>query len=112
MAPRESSLLNPLLDAFTQAMATQDHTDDPRTDLIARYGFAVPSNEALNRIAHCSPAGVIEIGAGTGYWAHALHARGVNVEAFDIEPPPSPHSQWFAHTQPWHPVHRRDDRQR
>ena len=57
---------------------------------IASYAFAIPTDQALDRIRQCSPGGVVEIGAGAGYWAHALDQHGVDVEAFDIEPAPSP----------------------
>lgn len=58
-----------------------------RDEFIARYGFAVPDDEALGAIAAYSPGGVIEIGAGTGYWAHLLNGRfGVPVVAYDTHP--------------------------
>ena len=50
------------------------------------YAWAVPSHEALGAIAEASPRGVVEIGAGTGYWAYELRDRGVSVEAYDIAP--------------------------
>ena len=50
------------------------------------YAWAVPSHEALGAIAEASPRGVVEIGAGTGYWASELRDRGVNVAAYDIAP--------------------------
>jgi hypothetical protein len=30
---------------------------------------------------------VVEVGAGTGYWAALLRARGVDVVAYDVRPP-------------------------
>ena len=50
------------------------------------YAWAVPSHEALSAIAEASPRGVVEIGAGTGYWASELRCRGVSVAAYDIAP--------------------------
>lgn len=50
-----------------------------------KYSWAIPSMEALDRIAALGP--VIEIGAGTGYWAYLLRALGVDVKAFDVAPP-------------------------
>ncbi len=101
-------LVNPLLDVFNRAMATSGDNQDTRTAMIARYGFAIPTDDALDAIMQCSPAGVVEIGAGTGYWAHLLAQRGIDVVAFDIEPAPSQDNAWFAGTTPWHPVHRGD----
>ena len=44
------------------------------------------SHEALGAIAEASPRGVVEVGAGTGYWASELRDRGVSVAAYDIAP--------------------------
>lgn len=52
-----------------------------------RFAWAVPNEEALDAVARYSPSGVVEIGAGAGYWARLLRARGVDVVAFDPEPP-------------------------
>lgn len=103
-----ATLANPLLDAFNQAMSTGGDLDARRSELIAQYGFAIPTDQALDGIRRCSPAGVVEIGAGTGYWAHALEQRGLDVAAFDIEPAPSPENTWFAGARPWHAVHQGD----
>ncbi|MDO8363913.1 MAG: hypothetical protein Q7V88_13520 [Actinomycetota bacterium] len=124
VVPAGGDVGNPLLDAFRDAMAlgttvtetTVTETTVPETtgfgerraEAIARYGFAIPTEAALAVIRHHSPAGVVEIGAGTGYWAHLLQQRGVDVVAFDPEPAPSPQNTWFAGTPPWHPVHRGD----
>lgn len=91
---------NPLLDLHRHRGGRASDRDEA----IARYGFAVPTDESVAAIADCSPAGVIEIGAGTGYWAELLRDHGVDVIAYDIDPPPSPTNKWFAGTAPWHPV--------
>ena len=57
-----------------------------RHELVTSHSWAVPTDEALEAIARHSPNGVVEIGAGTGYWAGLLRARGVDVVAYDIEP--------------------------
>lgn len=46
------------------------------------YSFAVPTDEALDAIASYGP--VVEIGAGTGYWASLLEDRGCDVVAYDL----------------------------
>lgn len=74
------------------------------TDAIRTYGFAIPTDDALEHIEPPSPGGIVEIGAGTGYWAHLLDRRGVDVRAFDIDPAPSSANKWFAGTRPWHRV--------
>jgi len=71
---------------------------------LASFAFALPTEAALREIADASPGGVIEVGAGTGYWARLLHDRGVDVVAVDAAPPPSPDNVWFAGVAPWYPV--------
>lgn len=48
----------------------------------AAFSFAVPTDEALDLIASFGP--VVEIGAGTGYWARLLADRGCDVVAYDL----------------------------
>lgn len=91
---------NPLLDLYRSSGGRPSERDQA----IARYGFAVPTAESVAAIADHSPAGVIEIGAGTGYWSRLIRDHGVDVIAYDIDPPPSPTNRWFAGTAPWHPV--------
>ena len=50
------------------------------------YAYAVPTPAALDAIASCSPQGVVEVGAGTGYWSAALRAHGVDMVALDVAP--------------------------
>lgn len=56
-----------------------------------KFAWAVPNEKALTAIADHSPRGVVEIGAGGGYWTKMLRDRGVDVIAYD----PAPHvSDW------------------
>ncbi|MFV0257346.1 MAG: hypothetical protein ACK5PP_02695 [Acidimicrobiales bacterium] len=98
---------NPLLDALRQAASGDEAARD---DAIRRYGFAVPDGDALAAIAERAPAGVVEIGAGTGYWAAQLAGYGVDVVAYDPEPAPSPANRWFAGAEPWFEVAAADHR--
>jgi hypothetical protein len=50
-----------------------------------KYGWAIPNDEAILEIAKYPP--IVEIGAGTGYWAWLLRQLGVDVLAFDKYPP-------------------------
>ena len=51
------------------------------------YSWGVPNDAALACIARCAEAtGVVEVGAGTGFWAKALSKRGVDVRAYDAAP--------------------------
>ena len=46
------------------------------------YGYAIPSEDAIDRLARLSP--IVEIGAGNGYWAHVLSRAGADVVAYDV----------------------------
>lgn len=52
-----------------------------REEVIHEYGFAIPCDDALVEIAKHSP--IVEVGAGTGYWAALLRNGGVDVIASD-----------------------------
>jgi hypothetical protein len=95
-------LWNPYLDFFrglppscrrdqSLRLATADSTSAEWLTLkgaIARhFAWAVPTDEAIACIgAHTDD--LIEIGAGSGYWAWLLRQDGVAVDAFDVAPPP------------------------
>jgi len=85
---------NPLLDEYNHASgdAMKLDTFRIRDKLVKQYAWAVPTDEALARIAKLSP--IIEIGAGTGYWAALLQRHGAAVEAFDSSPPSTGLNGW------------------
>jgi hypothetical protein len=58
-----------------------------RDKLLEEYAFAIPSPNALERVASFSP--IVEIGAGGGYWAKLLTEMGAVVHAYDKAPPGS-----------------------
>jgi hypothetical protein len=66
--------------------AKQPDDDTYWNPLQRRYAWGIPNEPALAAIAEHSPNGVVEIGAGGGYWAKLLRDRGVDVLAFDPEP--------------------------
>lgn len=63
-----------------------------RSELVGVYAWAVPDDEVLRAIAEWSP--IIEIGAGTGYWAALLQGYGADIIAFDESPG---HNHWCEH---------------
>lgn len=65
---------------------------DRRYEAANKYSWAVPTDEALDVIAQYGP--IIEIGAGTGYWAALLQDRGVEVKAYDKHPVETGHN-WY-----------------
>jgi hypothetical protein len=59
-----------------------------RRELAALFSWAIPAEGALAVLARHAP--LLECGAGTGYWAALLRARGVDVLASDLAPPGRP----------------------
>ena len=60
---------------------------EQRYDLVHRFAWAVPCSTNLYAVkAFCGGRRIIEIGAGTGYWASLLQAIGQQVTAVDIQP--------------------------
>lgn len=103
---------NPLLDAFRAHGGRPGPDGADRAALVRRYAFAVPDDEPLDAICRAAPpAGIVEIGAGLGYWAQLLAERGVDVVAYDRYPPPSTDNTWFTGVEPWHPVVEGDERE-
>lgn len=56
-----------------------------RARIAGYFSLAVPTSEALDAIAGLSP--LIEVGAGSGYWARLLHDLGADMVAIDRAPP-------------------------
>jgi hypothetical protein len=94
---------NPLLEAHGDWLAA-GRDPDVSEELTRSYAFAVPTESAIAAIVSTDRSGIVEIGAGLGYWAAMLSAAGLDVVAYDIAPPPSEENQWFSGRQPWHPV--------
>jgi len=59
---------------------------DMRNLLVRLHAWAVPSKQAIELIARYSP--LVEVCAGTGYWAFLLKLAGADVVAYDLEPRP------------------------
>jgi len=56
-----------------------------RRELAALFSWAIPGEGALGVLGGYAP--LLECGAGTGYWAALLRARGADIEAVDPVPP-------------------------
>lgn len=73
-----------------------------RRELIERYAFSIPTPDILGMAALHSP--LVEVGAGSGYWAHCLALAGADVIAYDKTPPdeapPWPWGGW-EEMNPW-----------
>lgn len=74
-----------------------------RHSLCARYSWSIPSPGDITWLAGMLDGrGVVEIGAGSGYWAWQLTQAGVAVAAYDPNPP-SPDNPFNQHRL-YHPV--------
>lgn len=103
------TLKNPYLETF-QALplipdASWRYGVPPfRQRLCQEYSWAIPDVTALQLIRDHSPHGLLEIGAGGGYWAHLLTQLGVDVLAVDALPCPRPnpyaHREWHTDVRP------------
>lgn len=93
-----SQIKNPYLDAVKDIVMTHGYAAqsarDPRTNeykdlrgpLVKKYAWAIPCMAAVAAIQKAAPKGVVEIGAGSGYWAYLLRQVGVDVAPYDIKP--------------------------
>ncbi|MBI4533314.1 MAG: tetratricopeptide repeat protein, partial [Candidatus Melainabacteria bacterium] len=63
-----------------------------RQVLTGKYSWAVPTEAALKAIVDCGD--IVEVGAGTGYWAALLRQRGGSIVAYDSHPVPSSGNKW------------------
>ena len=72
-----------------------------RRELAALFSWAIPDDGALAVLGQYGP--LLECGAGTGYWAALLRARGVDVAASDVAPPASASGNEFhdSKRRPW-----------
>lgn len=88
--------MNPLLEAWSEGRS--------RKESVRRYAWAIPTADALDAIAALGP--VVEVGAGTGYWASLLAHRGVDVVCYDLYPPDGTDlNGWHEGALKFHTVH-------
>ncbi|HET9893941.1 MAG TPA: hypothetical protein VFQ44_03310 [Streptosporangiaceae bacterium] len=80
-------------DQFSQSLKKLDNgclpdlavdAEDAVLRLAQRYSYVFLSDFALAMLAGLGP--LVELGAGTGYWAHRLRSIGVDIVAFDQAP--------------------------
>ena len=82
---------NPQLELMTLLLAAPAELaaglalEERRRELASLFSWAVPNTRALDVLAAYAP--LVECGAGMGYWAALLRARGVDIAAYDAAPP-------------------------
>ena len=75
-------------DTFAEAVRDVEvgaRSDVTLTHLAQRYSYVLPDDASLTMLAELGP--LVEIAAGTGYWAQRLRSLGVDVVALDQAPP-------------------------
>lgn len=75
---------NPYFELFqklNQRYSASDARTFGRSSLVRKYSWAIPDEAALRTIIKYAP--LVEIGAGSGYWAALLRKRGADVIAYD-----------------------------
>ena len=77
-----------------------------RQELVQLCAWAIPTEAALETLARYAP--LIDCGAGMGYWAALLQARGADALGCDLHPPGGKAANAFHRRQraPWTQVHR------
>jgi hypothetical protein len=85
-----SRVLDPYGELFSKLELPRDpeRMREVRRRLVWAFSWAIPSQEAIRAVAAHGP--LIEIGAGTGYWAWLLGQAGADVLAYDraVDAPP------------------------
>lgn len=77
-----------------------DSGTDVRDKLVAKYSWAIPSDNAIQLLAGMGP--IIEMGAGNGYWAKLIVEAGGSIEPHDKKP--GNHHYMATPSEVWHPV--------
>lgn len=103
-------------DRFGQSLEMLDNgcLPDPAVDaedallmLAQRYAYVFPSDSTLAMLAGLGP--LVELGAGTGYWAYRLRSIGVDIVAFDQAPVDGEGAnRYHPRIRPWTHVERGD----
>jgi hypothetical protein len=82
---------------------TEGEVIENRERLVSKYAWAIPNDAAIRAIAEHKK--IIEIGAGTGYWAMLLAKAECDILAFDCDPPSKGPNE-YRHNREWHPIKR------
>jgi hypothetical protein len=92
-------------DHFAQLLRDVDSGKStvPLGNLAQEHAYVFPDDRSLSVLAELGP--IVEMGAGTGYWAYRLRACGIDVVAFDQSPPDGERSnRYHAPTPTWSDV--------
>lgn len=99
---RRDTLESVATDRFEPSCGVSGGTDDEvtRLRLAQRYSYVIPDSLLVRALCDLGP--LVEMGAGTGYWAHVLKGNGADVVAFDQAPSDSDTpNRYHGHTRTW-----------
>lgn len=109
ISDEDLSLNNPYIKKLKKIIDDNNHLNKTdlaslllthRNDFVTEYSFTIPYYEALKTVASYSP--IVEIGAGSGYWARCLTAAGADVIAYDRFPPGEQSPAEWHRGNPWY----------
>jgi hypothetical protein len=78
------------------SVAAIEQRFDWRTSICSYFAWAVPNHAALQSLLSLGP--LVELGAGTGYWAWLLTRMGADVVAYDVHDSHEGQGYRFRHT--------------
>lgn len=81
-----SGIKNPYLTAFKKLSNEHKQDYNVRFNMVRKYAWSIPTQQFAEKIAAVGITHIVEIGAGTGYWAWFLSQFGLDVVAYDIHP--------------------------
>ena len=86
-------MTNPYLEAYLAATRASNAYSqwESRRALVQQYAWAIPNDEAIRLLVGLGP--LVEIGAGSGYWASLVRQAGGDIVALDIEPWATTHTE-------------------
>lgn len=62
-----------------------------RKALTGKFGWAIPTSEVIDfLVGRSKEEAIVEVGAGTGYWAYEISRRGGDIVPVEIDPPEIP----------------------
>jgi len=100
---------NPFIDAIKNTDFLDRSNPMVRIDLAGQYSWAVPNREALGTIADfAGKEGLVEVGAGNGYWAKMLREMDVDVKAYDHSPVTAGENYFHFDSRAWADVEQGD----
>ena len=89
------------IDDFGSLLNDSLHSEQPGaaiTALAQRLSYVFPDDRVLSVLAGLGP--LVEMGAGTGYWAYRLRTLGVDIVALDLAPPDGARSNRYHPSSP------------